>query len=65
MEYILPTYKDADGNKPIGDAAHGVNGVISDEMKSYIVDYINKYRINFETFVKHIHNQVYYGTQNV
>lgn len=61
MEYILPTYKDAEGNKPIGDAAHGVNGVISDEMRSFIYDYIGKYRIAPKDFVEHIHNKVYYG----
>ena len=30
-EYILPVYKDENGDKPKGDAAVGVNGVVSEE----------------------------------
>ena len=30
-EYILPVYKDENGDKPKGDAAVGVNGIVSEE----------------------------------
>lgn len=57
-EYVLPVYKDADGEKPRGDAALGVNGVISDEMNDAIKDYMNRYRITSEQFINHIKEKV-------
>ena len=37
-EYILPVYKDENGDKPKGDASVGVNGVVSDEYLNCIED---------------------------
>lgn len=57
-EYELPILPDKDGNKPIGDAAHGVNGVITEEMLSYIKDYETSYGLTDDTFIEHIFNRV-------
>lgn len=62
-EYQLPTYKDAEGNKPRGDAAKGVNGVWSDAVESAIEDYIKRMRISRENFIDFIENRVIYGSQ--
>lgn len=59
--YVLPVYKDENGDKPRGDAAKGVNGILSDEMKACIDDYIRRYKITSDTFFKHIHKKVYEG----
>ena len=61
-EYILPVYKEADGSKPRGDAAHGVNGKWSDELAAAIADYKSFYRIDTdEKFIDHINNKVRKG----
>lgn len=61
-EYILPVYKEADGSKPRGDAAHGVNGVWSDELAAAIADYRSTYQIKTdEEFIEHINNKVRRG----
>ena len=46
LAYILPTFKEADGSKPRGDAAVGVNGVITDEYIAAIADYMNRYHLS-------------------
>lgn len=62
MEYELPIYKDENGEKPKGDAAIGVNGKISNELKSAIRDYMNRYNIvDFNDFMDHINNKVMKG----
>lgn len=53
-EYVLPTFKDENGEKPRGDAAKGVNGVITDEMKSAIASYMNRYNIREDMFISTI-----------
>lgn len=58
MEYKLPVYKDENGEKPRGDAAKGVNGVESPEMKSYIEDYIKSRHISSEDFIDYIEKEV-------
>lgn len=63
MEYILPVYKNEDGSKPIGVAAHGVNGKVSDEMKSAMDDYIKTRNITKEEFIPFIDHEVIYGTR--
>ena len=63
-EVVLPTYPGPDGSKPIGDAAHGINGVISEEYNHAIFDYINRYRISPEEFIEHIKNKVNGGNNN-
>lgn len=61
-EYILPVFKNPDGSKPNGIAAKGCNGKISDEMKSFILDYLSRYGIELDKFLDHIENLVFNGT---
>ena len=58
MEYKLPVYKDENGEKPRGDAAKGVNGVESTEMKADIDDYIKSRHISSEEFIDYIEKEV-------
>lgn len=61
-EYILPVFKDENGEKPRGDAALGVNGIISDEYDRAIDHYKHKYKIQTdEEFISHIEKKVVYG----
>lgn len=60
-EYHLPIYKDENGEKPRGDAAKGVNGIWSNEVESYIDDYLRKNRIDKEKFFDFIEHKVIYG----
>ena len=58
-EYLLPVYKDENGEKPKGDASVGVNGVISDEYLQCIADC--KKELNAESdgdFIAKIENYV-------
>ena len=59
--FELPIFKDEHGNKPIGDAAHGVSGQISLEMKEAISQYCNRYRIQREEFLDDIESRVELG----
>ena len=61
LEYQLPVIKDADGNKPRGDAALGVNGMITDEYLAAVKDYLNRYSISEDTFIDHIYKKVHEG----
>ena len=58
MEYKLPVYKDENGEKPRGDAAKGVNGVESLEMKADIDDYIKSRHISSDDFIDYIEKEV-------
>lgn len=60
-EYQLPIYMDADGNKPIGIAAKGVNGIWSDKIGECINDYVHRYNIQVDDFINHINTKVIYG----
>lgn len=60
-EYLLPVYKDANGEKPRGDAAKGVNGRISDEMIAAVKAYCNRYSITEQEFIPHIKTTVEKG----
>ena len=61
-EYLLPVYKDENGDKPKGDPAKGVNGIESDEYFAAISDYKQKYNIQSdEEFIEHIERLVVYG----
>lgn len=53
-EYTLPVYKDENGEKPKGDAAKGVNGVVSEELYEAIRSYVRKYGITKAQFIQHI-----------
>lgn len=61
MEYLLPVFKEADGSKPRGDAAVGVNGKITDEYTQAIFDYCHRYNISPSEFIDHIDNKVTKG----
>lgn len=62
QEYILPNFPDKDGNKPIGIAAHGINGIVSDELLNDLNDCKNRYGIHDDTkFIEFIHRRVIYG----
>lgn len=60
MEYLLPVYPGPDGKDPIGDAAHGINGVVSDEYDAAIQDYIRTREITPEKFIETIEKEVLY-----
>lgn len=61
MEYILPVFKEPDGSKPKGDPAHGINGVITDEYKEIISNYIETRHIMRSEFIDFIDDEVLYG----
>ena len=60
-EYILPVFKNENGEKPKGDAALGVNGILSDDMDTAIIDYEMMYGITDNEFVDHIFEKVDQG----
>lgn len=59
--YELPVIKGPNGEKPEGDEALGVNGVITDEYKLCITHYCNRYNITESDFINHIHTTVHTG----
>lgn len=59
--YELPVYKTADGRKPEGDEALGINGIWSDDMENDICDYCSRYHITEDKFLDHIHTKVHTG----
>ena len=60
--YVMPVFKNEDGSKPIGIAAKGINGKLSDELKSAYADYIQKYGLTSdEQFIHHIDTLVCTG----
>jgi hypothetical protein len=60
--YVMPVYKNEDGSKPIGNAAKGINGKVSDELKEAYADYMAKYGLTTDTqFIKHIDTLVKTG----
>lgn len=62
VEYILPVYKAADGSKPIGIGARGVNGVVSEELKQCCSDWMRKNNVISDTeFLDKIEQKVLYG----
>ena len=56
-----PFTKEADGSKPRGNAAMGINGRRSDELEAAIFDYMNRYRISEQQFLDHIEHLTIYG----
>ena len=58
----MPVIKNPDGSKPIGVAAKGINGVVTDELKEAYKDYMNKYSLTSdEQFMDHIDSLVTTG----
>ena len=61
-EYLLSVLPEVDGSKPKGIRAHGVNGVVTDELKSAIQEYRNRYMLQSDSeFLDHIEKKVIYG----
>lgn len=60
-EYQLPKFPDKDGNAPIGDAAKGVNGVVSPEMLNDVKDYMKFHHVDEQSFLSHIEALVQKG----
>lgn len=61
-EYILPVLPEADGSKPSGVRARGVNGRVTDELKEAVSDYMRRYNLTDDTqFLDHIENKVMKG----
>lgn len=61
LEYNFPVFNNEDGSKPRGDAALGVSGKISDELKTAVADYISKRSISAEQFLDDIEYRVIQG----
>lgn len=60
--YVMPVFKNADGSKPIGNAAKGINGVVSEDLKTAYTDYKQKYGLTTdEQFIHHIDTLVKTG----
>lgn len=60
-EYELPVIQQGP-DKPRGDAAKGVNGVFTEELKAAIADYKLLYKVyDDHEFINHIHNKVTEG----
>lgn len=64
-EYQLPIYNDADGKKPMGDSAFGVNGIWSQDTEMAVFDYLSRNHITEEEFIDHIENKVVYDLQKL
>lgn len=60
MEYQLPTFKNPDGSKPEGDAAHGINGKVTREMSECIYNYITRRNIDTDRFIESIEQETLY-----
>lgn len=63
MEYLLPIFKEPDGSKPKGDPAHGINGVITDEYKSIIENYMSTRNISKDELIDFLDDEVLFGRQ--
>ena len=63
-EYLLPILKDKEGNKPIGIAAHGVNGVWTAELDNCINSYLTRFNVTEQDFLEDIDKRVVYGDTN-
>lgn len=62
LEYVLPVFKDENGDKPRGDAALGVNGLVSPEYDAAIASYRSKYNLTTDAqFLDHIEHKVFQG----
>lgn len=61
-EYLLPKFPDKDGNAPIGNAAKGISGIVSNEMIEAIKDYMKLYSLSEQSFIDHIETLVQKGT---
>lgn len=62
LEYILPTFKDENGEKPRGDAAHGVNGKDTSEFRDALKDYMRRRNITENDLLDTLEHEVVYGS---
>lgn len=60
-EYQMPVFKNEDGSKPIGIAAHGINGKWSEKMDTSIYDYLTRYNVSITDFLDNIERRVIEG----
>lgn len=61
-EYSLPVLKNPDGSKPIGNAAKGVNGVVTDELRTAVARYKQRYQLTSDVeFFVHLDAKVIRG----
>ena len=60
-EVLLPVFPDENGEKPRGDAAKGVNGIMTDELNNAIQAYMKLYDVDENTFIPHIKRKVEEG----
>ena len=64
-EYILPVIKEPDGSKPFGIRAQGVNGKVTDELKGFVKNYMERYNLHTDQeFLDHIEAKVVRGVVN-
>lgn len=62
LEYELPVFKDENGEKPRGDAALGVNGIISEAYETAVQHYKTRFHLESdEDFIEHIDRRVIDG----
>lgn len=61
LEYNFPVFKNEDGSKPRGDAALGISGKMSDELRAAYQEYMNNRRITPEQFLDDIEYRVVKG----
>jgi DNA polymerase I-like protein with 3'-5' exonuclease and polymerase domains len=60
--YVMPVFKNEDGSKPIGIAAKGINGKVSDDLKNACTDYMAKFGLtDVKLFFEHINTLVIKG----
>lgn len=59
--YVLPKLKEHPDDELKGDAASGVNGIVSPEYEAAIQDYLKHYNISLDKFIDHIHTKVHEG----
>ncbi len=61
-EYLLPVLPEPDGSKPKGIKSHGVNGIVTEELKAAVESYRNRYTLKDDiVLLDHIEKKVIYG----
>ena len=61
MEYLLPVFKEENGDEPRGDAAQGINGRVTKELEDAIFDFEVKHKIDDDVFVSYIYQLAEFG----
>ena len=63
-EYVLPVYKEADGSKPRGDRAYGINGVRSEEFETALTDFMIKNNLDKQNVIEALDSRWLTGSVN-